>query len=105
MRTPPRVLPALITPFASDGSIDDEGFRNNVSKLAAAGVEGFVLAGSTGHGPYLLDGERRRLVAAGREALGTGSFLVCGIQSESVPQALAQPEPPIVKSASEVSKR
>ncbi len=90
MRPPPRVVPALITPFGDDGSIDTDAHRHNLTTLAGRGVEGFVLSGSTGQGPYLAPGERKTLISTARRALGAEPYLLCGVQAESVAQALAQ---------------
>lgn len=90
MRVPPRALPALITPFTADGAIDENAHRHNLSTMAGAGVEGFVIGGSTGLGPYLVAGERATLVSIGREVLGPEAYLLCGIQAESIAQALSQ---------------
>ena len=90
MRPPPRVVPALITPFGDDGTIDTDAHRHNVTTLAGRGVEGFVLSGSTGQGPYLMPGERKTLISTARRALGAEPYLLCGVQAESVVQALAQ---------------
>ena len=90
MRTPPRTLPALITPFDPDGAIDEDAHRHNLTAMTGRGIEGFLIAGSTGHGPYLLPGERSTLVGVGRDALGREAFLLCGIQAESLAQAMQQ---------------
>lgn len=90
MRTPPRTLPALITPFDAGGAIDEDAHRHNLTTITGRDVEGFVIAGSTGHGPYLLPGERSTLVGHGRDTLGKETFLVCGIQAESLAQAMQQ---------------
>jgi len=90
VRTPPRVLPALITPFGDDDTIDTNAHRHNLSTLAARGVEGFVMSGSTGQGPYLMPGERLTLISTARRELGADPYLLCGVQAESVAQALAQ---------------
>ena len=92
MRILPRVLPALITPFDRDGALDDDAHRHNLERLAAQGVEGFVMSGSTGQGPYLPPGHRHRLIAIGRKTLGPDPFLICGVQAESVDQAITQIE-------------
>ena len=92
MQPPPRVVPALITPFGDDGSIDTDAHRHNLTTLAGRGVEGFVLSGSTGQGPYLIPGERKTLISTARRALGAEPYLLCGVQAESVAQALAQGE-------------
>lgn len=89
-RPPPRVVPALITPFGSDGTIDTDAHRHNLSTLAGRGMEGFVLSGSTGQGPYLVPGERKTLISTARRALGAEPYLLCGVQAESLAQALAQ---------------
>lgn len=90
MRPPPQVLPALITPFGDDGTIDTDAHRHNLTTLAGRGVEGFVLSGSTGQGPYLVPGERKTLLSTARRALGAQPYLLCGVQAESLAQALAQ---------------
>ncbi len=92
MKPLPRVLPALITPFDRDGTVDDNAHRHNLEVLVSRGAQGFLIAGSTGQGPYLLQGQRHRLVGVGRKALGPDSFLLCGVQAESVDQAINQIE-------------
>jgi 4-hydroxy-2-oxoglutarate aldolase len=82
----------LITPFDRDGALDDDAHRHNLERLTAQGVEGFVISGSTGQGPYLLPGDRHRLIAIGRKTLGPDPFLICGVQAESVDQAIMQIE-------------
>lgn len=86
----PRTLPALITPCTADGAIDENAHRHNLSTMAEAGVDGFVIGGSTGLGPYLVAGERAVLVGIGREVVGPELFLLCGIQAESIAQAQSQ---------------
>ena len=99
MRALPRTLPALITPCIADGAIDPNAHRHNLNTMAAAGVEGFVIAGSTGLGPYLVAGERAVLVGIGREVLGPEVFLLCGIQAESIAQAQTQLEEAVAAGA------
>ncbi|HHC08623.1 MAG TPA: dihydrodipicolinate synthase family protein [Actinobacteria bacterium] len=90
MRRPPRVLPALVTPFREDGALDVVAFRHNLRRLAADGVAGFVVGGSTGEGPYLEPDERRILLEAARAELGDEPFLLCGVSAESTRAAIAQ---------------
>jgi 4-hydroxy-2-oxoglutarate aldolase len=87
MRTPPHVMPALITPFSSDGEIDDPAHRHNLEALRARGVAGFLIGGSTGQGPYLEPRERYDLVAIARETTDAEEFLLCGIAAETVREA------------------
>jgi dihydrodipicolinate synthase/N-acetylneuraminate lyase len=90
MRTPPNVMPAVITPFTADGELHEPAHRHNLAALHARGCGGFLVAGSTGEGPYLETGERRCLLSAARDELGNDPFLLAGISGESVRQALAQ---------------
>lgn len=83
----PRALCALLTPFDDAGEIDLDAVGHNVSALAAAGMPAVLVAGSTGEGPLLEQGERRALATAAHEA-GASTLLV-GVAAESVRQALA----------------
>jgi 4-hydroxy-2-oxoglutarate aldolase len=80
-------MPALITPFARGGELDVEAHTTNLRVLAEAGIEGFVIGGSNGEGPYLEPGERQRLVRAGRRRK---THLMVGIAAESTRLALSQ---------------
>ena len=87
MRTPPRVMPAIVMPFDDGGELDLEGHVHNLLHLQAAGISGFLIGGSTGEGPYLEPGERRAALESARETLGEAPFLLCGIAAESVRHA------------------
>jgi len=90
MRRPPSLLPALVTPFAGDGSLDTAAHRFNLRTLSEGGVRGFLLGGSTGEGPYLEPGERSELMSQARAELGDSTYLLCGVAAESLWQAVAQ---------------
>jgi len=92
MRTPPRMLPALVTPFAGNGNLDLDAHASNLTALSDRGITGFLLGGSTGEGPYLEDGERQALLETARATLGDSPFLLSGIMSESLRGALRQIE-------------
>ena len=79
----PRSMPALITPFDRAGEIDLSAHRHNLGILSEKGVRGFLLAGSTGEGPYLEPGERYPLVHAARKTLGRRTHLICGVTAET----------------------
>lgn len=83
----PRLLPALVTPFDARGDLDLKAHRHNVTTLWDRGIRGFVIAGSTGEGPYLDSGERRDLLSEARKALGKKAHLICGVNAETVRQA------------------
>jgi 4-hydroxy-2-oxoglutarate aldolase len=81
----PDYLPALITPFTRRGEIDTKAHTHNVRLLASKGIDGFLIGGSTGEGPYLEPGERSRLVKAVRRRK---THLMVGIAAESTRVAL-----------------
>jgi 4-hydroxy-2-oxoglutarate aldolase len=85
----PRTMPALITPFDPDESINLESHRHNVSVAASQGARGVLLAGSTGEGPYLEPDERASLVSSARKA-APDLIIVCGISAETDRQAAPQ---------------
>jgi 4-hydroxy-tetrahydrodipicolinate synthase len=72
------VIPALMTPCTSDRRPDFDILVATARRLAAAGMDGFVYAGSMGDWPLLTDEQRmegvERLVGAGlRVIVGTGA--------------------------------
>jgi 4-hydroxy-2-oxoglutarate aldolase len=89
MLPPPDYMPALITPFTRNGEIDTRAHTTNLRTLSDVGIEGFVIGGSNGEGPYLEPGERHRLVKAGRRRK---SHFMVGIAAESTRLALHQVE-------------
>jgi dihydrodipicolinate synthase/N-acetylneuraminate lyase len=82
-------MPALVTPFDAAGDFDAAAHSHNVGLLTARGIGGFVLAGSTGEGPYLEAGERSRIVAVARDH-APDAYLVCGVNGETLRAAAAQ---------------
>ncbi len=90
MKNPPRLMPALVTPFDRRGELDSSAHAHNVGALAEMGIEGFLVAGSTGEGSLLEPGERSALVEGVRSALGAKPFVIVGVWAESVRQAQMQ---------------
>jgi 4-hydroxy-tetrahydrodipicolinate synthase len=69
-RTTPRPRPALrgaltalVTPFAADGTVDEEALRRLVRWQVLAGIDGLVPCGTTGEAPTLTPVERDRVIA------------------------------------------
>ena len=58
-----RVLTAMVTPFAIDGTIDFDVAIELAEYLVANGSDGLVLAGSTGEGSALSEVEKLELFA------------------------------------------
>ncbi|TNY34829.1 4-hydroxy-tetrahydrodipicolinate synthase [Thermomonospora catenispora] len=75
-----RMLTAMVTPFAADGSVDYDG----AARLAAYLVDeqrndGLVVSGTTGESPTTSDEEKDRLLRAVIEAVGDRAVVVAGV--------------------------
>lgn len=72
-------MTAMVTPFASDGTLDLDGAAQLARWLARNGSDGLVVAGTTGEAPVLSDEEKAALWRAVAEAVtipviaGTGT--------------------------------
>jgi 4-hydroxy-tetrahydrodipicolinate synthase len=64
-----KVLTAMATPFATDGSLDTDGAASVARWLVDHGSDGLVLAGTTGEAPTLGDDEKVALWEAVRAAV------------------------------------
>jgi 4-hydroxy-tetrahydrodipicolinate synthase len=72
------VFTAIATPFREDGSVDLDSFQRLASFLVDNGSDGLVVAGTTGEGPTLTDGERLDLLRAALEAVGERATVIAG---------------------------
>ncbi|HSJ64718.1 MAG TPA: dihydrodipicolinate synthase family protein [Gemmatimonadaceae bacterium] len=78
------ILGPLTTPFDPEtGDLAPVSFRCVLDAHLAAGLEGVVLAGSTGEAALLDDGERRALVEWARPRVPADRWLLVGVGSES----------------------
>lgn len=73
-----RLMTAMVTPYAPDGTVDYAYARALAKHLLAIGNEGLVLAGTTGEAPLLSDEEKYRLWSEVREEVGPGVTIVAG---------------------------
>jgi 4-hydroxy-tetrahydrodipicolinate synthase len=74
-----RVLTAMATPFAADGSLDLDSAGALASHLVDAGCDGLVLSGTTGESPTTTDAEKERLLRAVVDAVGDRATVVAGV--------------------------
>jgi dihydrodipicolinate synthase/N-acetylneuraminate lyase len=85
----PRTLAAALTPLADGGSaLDEAAVEPYLAFLAAGGVDGILLTGTTGEGMLLSVAERKRLL----ELAARGPLAViahCGAQSTAATVELA----------------
>jgi 4-hydroxy-2-oxoglutarate aldolase len=76
------IFAPVTTPFR-DGEVDLDGWRSNLAMYGASRLSGIVVLGSNGEAPLLDDEEADRLIAAARDSIGTGQWLVAGTGRES----------------------
>ncbi|MGY6502151.1 MAG: 4-hydroxy-tetrahydrodipicolinate synthase [Acidimicrobiales bacterium] len=83
-----RVLTAMATPFADDGSLDLDGAADLARWLVDHGNDGVVVAGTTGESPTLTAAEHLELIRAVREAI-PGAVVIAGAGSNDTTHAMA----------------
>lgn len=75
-----RVLTAMVTPFAPDGSLDTQGAQRLATHLVdTGGSDGLVISGTTGEAPTTSDEEKDRLLRAVVEAVGDRARVIAGV--------------------------
>ncbi|WP_295813274.1 4-hydroxy-tetrahydrodipicolinate synthase [uncultured Nitratireductor sp.] len=82
-------LTALVTPFASDGSLDKKAFRELVEWQISEGTSGLVPVGTTGESPTLTHEEHREVVQICVEAAAGRVPVIAGAGSNSTREAIA----------------
>src|SRR4051812_50053631 len=92
-----RVLTAMITPLAEDGSIDLAGAQELASHLVdRQGNDGLVVFGTTGESPTISDGEQHAVLEAVLDAVGDRGTGVAGVGTNdpAPPSDKGQVRPP-----------
>jgi 4-hydroxy-tetrahydrodipicolinate synthase len=75
-----RVLTAMVTPFAEDGSIDLAGAQELAAHLVDRQAhDGLVVLGTTGESPTIADGEQHAVLEAVMDAVGDRAVVVAGV--------------------------
>ncbi|MFL5577940.1 MAG: dihydrodipicolinate synthase family protein [Gemmatimonadaceae bacterium] len=77
------VLGPVTSPFGAGGTLDRAALARNVAAHLAAGLDGVVVAGSTGEAALLDDAERRAAVEVAREVVPAERRLLAGVGAES----------------------
>ncbi|MGE0002486.1 MAG: dihydrodipicolinate synthase family protein, partial [Fimbriimonadaceae bacterium] len=74
-----RLLTAMLTPFASDGSVDLKGVRQVARHLVGRmGNDGIVVSGTTAESPTLSHEEKLAILDATLEEVGDEAAVVFG---------------------------
>ena len=84
------VMGPMVTPFKADESLDVAGFEANVQAHMAVGLDGVLVAGSTGEAALLGDDERRLLIEAARKLVPDDRILLAGTGAESTRHCIAR---------------
>ncbi|MGY1738769.1 MULTISPECIES: 4-hydroxy-tetrahydrodipicolinate synthase [unclassified Geodermatophilus] len=75
-----RVITAMVTPLAEDGSIDLAGAQELAAHLVDRQAhDGLVVLGTTGEAPTLSDGEQHAVLEAVIDAVGDRASVVAGV--------------------------
>lgn len=82
---------AIVTPFR-DGGIDAVAWRRLVRRQVDAGVQGVVVAGTTGESPALDDDERKLLLESALEAAGGAVPISMGVGTNVTRTTVANTE-------------
>lgn len=81
----------VTTPFDSvTGDIDLVAFRTNLRHWFASPIRGVLVAGTTGEGVLLDDGERSSLIEASTDLVPEGALLIAGTGAESTRHTIRQ---------------
>ncbi|HEX6941833.1 MAG TPA: dihydrodipicolinate synthase family protein [Gemmatimonadaceae bacterium] len=84
------VMGPMVTPFRADESVDLDAFAFNVRAHMAAGLDGVLVAGSTGEAALLSDDERRTLTEVARNDVPRERTLLVGTGAESTRHCVAR---------------
>lgn len=85
------IFAPVITPFhAGSEDLDLEGFGRNVRAHIAEGLQGVVVAGSTGEAALLSEQERAALIATARDHTPSDRMVIAGCGGESTRQTVAR---------------
>jgi 4-hydroxy-tetrahydrodipicolinate synthase len=75
-----RVLSAMVTPLADDGTIDLAGAQELAASLVDRGAhDGLVVAGTTGESPTITDAEQRAVLEAVLDSVGDRATVIAGV--------------------------
>jgi len=83
-----RVLTAMVTPFAADGSLDEPGIRRLVDYLLDHGSDGLVASGTTGESPTLTWDEKLTLFSLVKEAVAGRGAVIAGTGGNNTAEAV-----------------
>ena len=84
-----RVITAMVTPFAEDGSVNYAVAEKLADHLVNNGSDGLVICGTTGESPTLSWSEEYKLFQTVKSAVGGRAKIIAGTGSNSTTEAIA----------------
>ena len=84
------VMPALITPFGTDGKVDFKVFEQHLTAMRAAGVTGWVPNGSTGEFFSQSSEERREVLQFVKDFANDDEILIAGTNAPATREVIEQ---------------
>ena len=82
------IITAIVTPFADDGSVDEQAFVSLMAHLYANGSDGFVVCGTTGEASTLDDEEHLGVIELAVAERPRGATIVAGVGSNDTRHAV-----------------
>lgn len=82
------IFPPLATPFAADGGLALDRFRDNIAIYNRIGLAGYVLNGSTSESVLLTWPEVERVWAEAKKHAAPGKVLIAGTGAESTAETI-----------------
>jgi 4-hydroxy-tetrahydrodipicolinate synthase len=83
-----RMLTAMATAFADDGSVDLEGTAAIAAHLVDNGNDGVVVSGTTGESPTTTTEEDGLILQAVKDAVGDRASIIAGVGTNSTPHSV-----------------
>ncbi len=82
------ILTAMVTPFATDGSVNEPALRRLARHLIEHGSDGLVVAGTTGEASTLTDAEHLRTIEVVVDEVGDETTVIAGTGSNDTAHAV-----------------
>ena len=84
------IIPAIVTPMSDEYTVDLDAFDSYLKWIIRQGIVGVAVNVDTGEGPTLERNERRELLEAARDRLGSSGVLVAGAIGSSTKDVKAE---------------
>jgi 4-hydroxy-tetrahydrodipicolinate synthase len=81
-------MPALVTPFTTDGAVDEKAFAAHVEWQIGEGSTGLIPVGTTGESPTLSHAEHKRVVELCIEVAAKRVPIIAGAGSNNTKEAI-----------------